>query len=148
MFHSHLDCFQKPPLGGRPSTKPSRHHGTPNAHNGWWFIPFYHVWGPAWIEIHWNSHLVEGLVTYDFTLHLRIRDHTTWRCVGTALGHFLLGSHNFTVTALGSCVEVALIYICQWHVHIRILGPKYYKCGTPLSCKEASMWCEYYTYIY
>ena len=53
MFHGHLDCFQKPPLGGRPNTKPGD-HGTPNAHNRW-FILFYHVWGPAWIEIHWNS---------------------------------------------------------------------------------------------
>ena len=50
---------------------------------------------------------VEDLVTYDFTLHLRIHDHTTWfwRCVGTAFGHFLLSSHNFMVTALGSCVK-------------------------------------------
>ena len=24
-----------------------------------------------------KQHLVEGLITYDFTLHLRIRDHTT-----------------------------------------------------------------------
>jgi hypothetical protein len=41
-----------------------------------------------------------------------IRLHTTfeglrphymiWRCVRTAFGHFLLGSHNFMVTALGS----------------------------------------------
>ena len=53
MFHGHLDYFQKPPLGGRPNTKPGD-HGTPNAHNRW-FILFYHVWGPAWIEIHWNS---------------------------------------------------------------------------------------------
>ena len=44
---------KKPPLGGRPNTKPGD-HGTPNAHNRW-FILFYHVWGPAWIEIHWNS---------------------------------------------------------------------------------------------
>ena len=29
-----------------------------------------------------------------------------WRCVGTAFGHFLLGSHNFMVTALGSCVKL------------------------------------------
>ena len=53
VFHGHLDYFQKPPLGGRPNTKPGD-HGTPNAHNRW-FILFYHVWGPAWIEIHWNS---------------------------------------------------------------------------------------------
>ena len=48
-----------------------------------------------------------GLITYDFALHLRVRDHTTWfwRCVGTAFWHVLLGSHNFMVTALGSCVK-------------------------------------------
>ena len=48
-----LELFTKPHLGGRPNTKPWD-HGTPNAHNRW-FILFYHVWGPAWIEIHWNS---------------------------------------------------------------------------------------------
>jgi hypothetical protein len=53
VFYGHLDYFQKPPLGSRPNTKP-RDHGTPNAHNRW-FILFYYVWGPAWIEIHWNS---------------------------------------------------------------------------------------------
>ena len=53
MGHGNLDYFWKPPLKGRPSTKPGD-HGTPNAHNHW-FILFYHVWGPAWIEIHWNS---------------------------------------------------------------------------------------------
>ena len=37
----------------RPITKPGD-HGTLNAHNRW-FILFYHAWGPAWIEIHWNS---------------------------------------------------------------------------------------------
>ena len=48
-----------------------------------------------------------GPVTYDFTLHLRARDHTTWlwRCVGMAFGDFLLGSHNFMIMALGSCVK-------------------------------------------
>ena len=45
--------FQKPFLGGRPNTKP-RDQCTPNAHNRW-FVLFYHVWGHAWIEIHWNS---------------------------------------------------------------------------------------------
>ena len=52
--------------------------------------------------------MVEGTVTRnDFTIHSRVRDHTTliWRCVGTAFGHFLLGSHNLMVTALGSCVK-------------------------------------------
>ena len=32
MFHGHLDLFQKPPLGGRPTTKLGA-HGTPNPHN-------------------------------------------------------------------------------------------------------------------
>jgi hypothetical protein len=53
MFHGYLDYFSKSPLGGRPSTN-SEDHGAPNTHNHW-FIIFYHVWGPAWIEIHWNS---------------------------------------------------------------------------------------------
>ena len=44
--------FQKPPLGGRPNSKLGD-HGTPNTHN-LWFILLYHVWEPAWIEIHWN----------------------------------------------------------------------------------------------
>ena len=93
MFHGHLDFFPKPPLGGRPNTKPGA-HGTQNAHNHW-FILFYHVWRPSWIEAHWNS------------IWLRARDHTTRFCryVGTAFGHFLLGSQNFMVTSLGSCVK-------------------------------------------
>ena len=41
IFHDHLDCFQKPPLGGGPNTK-SGDHGIFNAHNRW-FILFYHV---------------------------------------------------------------------------------------------------------
>ena len=52
-FHSHLDYFWKPPLGGRPDTKP-RDLGTPNAKNFWSSL-FYHVWGPVCMEIHWNS---------------------------------------------------------------------------------------------
>ena len=47
MFHGHLDYFQKPPLGGRPHTKPGD-HGTINVHN-YWFILFYHVRRPALI---------------------------------------------------------------------------------------------------
>jgi hypothetical protein len=37
MFHGHLDCFQKPLLGGEPNTKPGD-HGNPNAHNCWFII--------------------------------------------------------------------------------------------------------------
>ena len=99
---------KKPPLGGRPNTKPGD-HGTPNAHNCW-FILIYHVW-PAWIEIHWNS------------IWLRAQSHMTsqytWGFVttlndfGGVLGHpvdtFFWGSHNFMVTALGFCVEWPLV---------------------------------------
>ena len=76
MLQGHLDYFQNPPLGGRPNTKPDD-HGTPNAHNHW-YILFYHVWRPAWIEIHSNGIWLRSLVTYGFTLHSRVRDHTTW----------------------------------------------------------------------
>ena len=70
---------------------------------------FYHVWGFAWIEIHWNG------------IWLRARLHMAslyaWGSVTTlhdfggvlAFGYFLLGSHNFMVTALGSCVKWPLL---------------------------------------
>ena len=105
MFHGHLDYFQKPPLGGRPNTKPGD-HGTPNAHNRS-FILLYHKWGPAQIEFHWHSTWLRAQSHITSTLHLRNRNHTTWfwRCDGTAFGHFLSGSHNFMVFALGSCVK-------------------------------------------
>ena len=63
------------------------------------------------VRTHENWYLVEGLVTCDFTLHLRIRDHITWfwRCIGIAFGHFLLDSHNYMVTTFGSCVKWPLI---------------------------------------
>ena len=81
---------------------------SPNAHNCW-FILFYHVWCPAWIEIRC---LVEALVTYDFTLPLRVRDYTTWfwRCVRTAfLDTFSFGLSWSQILAL--CVEVALSWM-------------------------------------
>jgi hypothetical protein len=94
-----LGLFRKSLLGGRPNTKPGD-HGTPNAHNRW-FTLFHHVRGLARIKILWNSvwlrtrshmisHYTRGSVT---TLH---------DFGGMVFGHFLLGSHNFMVTALGS----------------------------------------------
>ena len=71
------------------------------------FILIYHVWRPARIEIYWNS---IGLRTSS-----HVTSYYTWGCVITlhdfedVLGRsffcFLLGSHNFMVTALGSCVK-------------------------------------------
>ena len=72
-FHGHLDYSQKPPLGGKPNTKPGD-RGTPNAHNRW-FILFYHGWGPAWIEIHWNSIWL--------TAQSHMTSHYTWGPVTT-----------------------------------------------------------------
>ena len=53
IFHRRLDYFQIQSLGGRSNTKPGD-RGTLNAHKCWLTL-FYHVWGPAWIDIHWNS---------------------------------------------------------------------------------------------
>ena len=72
-----------------------------------------------------KQHSIEDLVTYDFTLQLKAGDRTTWfwQCLGTDFGHFLLGSYNFTVTALGSCVKwPSPKYLNFKHTHsIRII---------------------------
>jgi hypothetical protein len=59
-----LGLFLKKPLLGDRSNIKLGHHGTPNAQNRW-FILVYHMWGPAWLEIHWNS------------IWLRVRSHMT-----------------------------------------------------------------------
>jgi len=72
------------------------------------FILFYHAWGPAWIEIHWNNICLSA--------RSHMASHYTWGSmtalhdfggvyVGMAFGHFLLGSHKFMVIACGSCVK-------------------------------------------
>ena len=77
-----------------------------------------------------EMHLVKGPVTYGFTVHLRVCDHTTWcwRCVGTAFRHFLLGSHNFMVTALGSCVKWPLV-LCPFIIYYLLFWCSTIKCG-------------------
>ena len=80
-------------------------HGTPNTHNRW-FILFYHVWGPAWIEIHSNSIWLR--VRSHMTSHYTWGPVTTLHDFGGVLGWpstLSLGSHDFMVTALGSCVK-------------------------------------------
>jgi hypothetical protein len=105
MCHGHLDYFQKPPIGGRPNTKPGD-HGTPNAHNGW-FILFNHAWRSTWIGIHWNSILLRtwSHMTSHYTWGSGSTLHKFGGVLGAAFGHFLLGSHIFMVTALGLCVK-------------------------------------------
>ena len=105
MFHGHLDYFQKPPLGSRPNTKPED-HGTPNTHNRK-FILFYQVRRPACIKIHQNNIWLRS--QSHMTSHYTGGSVTTLQDVGGVLGRplttFLLGSYNFMVTALGSCVK-------------------------------------------
>jgi hypothetical protein len=65
----------------------------------------YHVWGPTWIEIHWNSIWLRAW-SHMASSHHNWGSTTTLHDLGgglrMAFGHFLLGSHNFMVTALGS----------------------------------------------
>ena len=104
VVHVHLDYSQKPPLGGRFNAKRGD-HDTPIAHHRWLFY-FYHVCIPAWIETHRDSIWLRtrSHVTSEFTQEHVITLHDVGGCVGTAFGHFLVGSHRFMVTALGSCV--------------------------------------------
>ena len=108
MFHGHLDYFQQPPLGGRPSTRPED-HGTRNTHNRW-FILFYHVWELTWIEIHWNGIWLRagpGHIWLHTTLEGPWPHHmileVSWEGLQT-LSLRLSQFHNFMVMALGSCV--------------------------------------------
>ena len=134
MVHGHLDCFQKPSLGGRPHTKRGD-HGTPNAHNRW-YIRFYRVWGPAWVEFHSNSIWLRARSHTTSHYTLRVHDHTTWfwRCLGTTFGHFLLGSHNFMVTALGLCEKWPLYqpHTCWWGWAV----PASHHCGAEKKRKD------------
>ena len=114
--HGHLDYFPKQPLGGRPNT--NRETMALQALTALVLFYFIMMWGPAWIEIHWNS------------IWLRVRSHMAWHYTwgsvttlhdfGGAFGHFLLGSHNFMAAALGSCVKwplVCLINYCILRIH-------------------------------
>ena len=100
--------FKNRLLGYGPNTKP-RDRDTPKSHNRWFMI-FYHVWGPTWIEFNWNrislrdrfhmtSHYTWGPVTI---LHMILE--VSWDGIWT----LLLGSHNLMVTALWLVYEVAL----------------------------------------
>ena len=69
MFHDHLKYFQKPPLEGRPNTilvDRDTKRSQPLIHS-----ILSHV------KPYINKILLKGPVTYDFTLHLRVHDHTT-----------------------------------------------------------------------
>ena len=74
MFRGHCNgLFSRTTSWRRSNTKPGDHDDS-YAHNRW-FILLYHVWGPAWIEIHWNS---IWLRTWS-----RMTSHYTWGSVST-----------------------------------------------------------------
>jgi hypothetical protein len=66
-----------------------RDHGTPNVHNRW-FILFYHVWGPAWIEIHRKSIWVRARshMASHYTLGSVTTLHDFWGALGRPLATF------------------------------------------------------------
>jgi hypothetical protein len=97
--------FPKPHVGGRPNTKPWD-HGTPNAHNRY-FILYSSCVRTRMDRNSWKKHLVENPVTYGFTLHLRVRDHTTWfwRYVGDdGLWTLLFWAPTISWSRLLACV--------------------------------------------
>ena len=93
MFHGYLGYFQNHLF----------EVGTSDAHNCW-FILFYHVREPAWIEIPWNNIWLRAWS--------HVTSHYTWWSVTMTFRHFLLGSHNFMITALGSCVKWPSLFKC------------------------------------
>ena len=94
--------FQKPPHEGRPNTKLGE-HGTLNAHNHW-FLLFYHVWRPAWIEIHRNS------------ICLRAWSHMTL--------HYTL---RRSVSTLQSTLDKCYTYKCKLIIFVnKIVLPSYF----------------------
>ena len=91
----------------------------------------YHVQGHAWIEIHWNSIWLRARshVTSQYTWGSVTTLHDFGGVFRTTFGHFLFGSHNFMVTALGSCVKWPLIFgiaLCM----LNTLYDTLYACGT------------------
>ena len=97
-------------------------HDNPNAHNRW-FVLFYHVRGPAWIEFHWNSIWLRAPshMTSHYTWGYGTTLHDFGGGVETAFGHFLLGSHKFMIMALGSCVKWPRVFVPRpnWDLQIR-----------------------------
>ena len=101
--------FQNQALDRRPYTKLGD-HGTLNPHNRQ-YIQFYHVWGPAWIEIHWNSIWL--------TARSQMSSHCTWGSMvtlhdfggvlGRALDTFLWGHSQFHGHGSWLVCELALI---------------------------------------
>ena len=75
MLHGHLDYFQKPSLGSMIGLTQSRETMRLWTLTTVGSFYFYHVWGPAWIKIHWNS------ISLGVWSH--VISHHTWESVST-----------------------------------------------------------------
>ena len=75
MFLGHLDYLQKPPLGGRPNTKPGdlALRMLTTVVGLFYIIMCEDLHDYRFIEVAF----VDGLVTYNFIVHLRVHYHTT-----------------------------------------------------------------------
>jgi hypothetical protein len=103
MFHGRSVCFQKPPLGDRPNTKLGDY--------GIWTLTTVDLFYSIMCEDLYEKNIIETKFGWG-TGHIWFHTTRLWRCLGIAFGHFLLGSHNFMVTALGSCAKWPLGQIC------------------------------------
>ena len=110
MFHGHLDCFQKQPLGGTLNTKP-RNQGTQNAYNHW-VILFHHMWEPAWIDMYWNNVLLRA--------RSHMTSHYTWESVTT---------HYMILVVSWDGLWTPYFGLLQFHGHGSSLG-----CKVALKC--------------
>jgi hypothetical protein len=157
MFHGHLDYFQNPPLGGRSNTKPAD-HGTPNAHNRW-SILFYHVWRPAWIEIHWNSiwsrarshmtsHYTWGSVTtiHDFGGILRPAfGHSRWTLTiswSRLLARVWSGPHSLISQNPRERMFSVQISLCYCHIALLHIHGFYHWCKSPKKSTHTLALCH------
>ena len=120
MFHGHLEYFHKPPLGGRRKTKPPWDHGSPNSYYHW-FILVYHVWGPAWTNIHCNS--IRWRARSRMTSHYTRGSVTTPDDLGGVLGRpldtFFWALTITWLTALRLCVKWPLtVFYKAKHINL------------------------------
>ena len=118
-----LGLFSKPPLGGRPNTK-LWDSGTPYAHNRW-FVLFYHVWGPAWTNSHWNNIWLSA--RSHMTLHYTWESVTTLHDFGGVLGQPLDTSFWALTTLwsrfLGSCMKWPWLERELSHTSVPLIHP-------------------------
>ena len=106
------------------NTKPGD-HDTPNTHKCW-FILFYHVWGPTWIEIHWKSIWLraQSHMTSHYTWGLVITLHDFGSVVRWCLDTYF-GLSQFPRHGSWLMCEVTLILKKRFRVSLTIVSVKW-----------------------